>query len=224
MKGLFQIRSDKCKNTCKKTNRKADDVAKRSFPTFDENPFMNGLQIQTTKKKIEIRGKGNNIGFINYDTGETEPAFGTYAIKEVDKTQFVKVFADGIAGLLGLTSAGLKVFKIIYDRMVGSPGKDEILLDYRDIVKKYPKLKMSEATFSRGLTEVLKHNFLARSHIYNLYYVNPKYIFNGDRLQLVQEFVLKGSKAADKRRKELNGTQTEQCDLFNQDIEVEGKT
>jgi hypothetical protein len=63
------------------------------------------------------------------------------------------------------------------------------------------------ATFYRGLRELLEKEFLYRSPWDGIFFVNIRYMFNGDRLAFVKAFHLAGSapakKAAKARKKGL---------------------
>ena len=50
--------------------------------------------------------------------------------------------------------------------------------------------QLSLRTFQCGITDLLKHEFIAETMQTGVYFVNPTYIFNGDRLALVKEFIL----------------------------------
>ncbi|MEY0116985.1 replication protein, partial [Providencia rettgeri] len=54
-------------------------------------------------------------------------------------------------------------------------------------------IKISESTFYRGMKELIKKDFIAETTIQNCYFLNPDYIFNGDRLSFVKSFILKKS-------------------------------
>lgn len=193
--------------------------AVKKFPRYPHNPFMNGLQIQTRKKTVEIKGKGNSYGLVNYDTGEPiGQIFAKFESEEVDRERFVKIFSDGIGELLGLNATGLRIFRIIYSEMLETPNEDKIILYYHNLMSRY-NLKIAEATFHRGVNNLIEHGFIACSDVPSVYFVNPKYIFNGDRLQLAKEYVLKDSPAAFERKR-LLALEPEQIDIFNQDIEA----
>jgi hypothetical protein len=56
----------------------------------------------------------------------------------------------------------------------------------------------SKTTYYRGLNELLDQGFLFRSYDSNdHYFVNVRYMFNGDRMVLVQGYRLKGTNIQD---------------------------
>ena len=50
-------------------------------------------------------------------------------------------------------------------------------------------VSISESTFHRGMKELIKKNFIAETTTLNLYFINPDYLFNGDRLSFVKTFI-----------------------------------
>jgi hypothetical protein len=47
---------------------------------------------------------------------------------------------------------------------------------------------ISKPVFFRGMAELLEKKFIARSSNPNIFFMNPKMMFNGDRFRLIQEF------------------------------------
>ena len=58
---------------------------------------------------------------------------------------------------------------------------------------------MKKTTYYDGLRELLKKEFLFRSPWDGVFFVNIRYMFNGDRLAFVKAYHMKGSKG--KQRK-----------------------
>jgi AraC-like DNA-binding protein len=64
-------------------------------------------------------------------------------------------------------------------------GKDVVYLSYSASAT---ALNISRSTFSRGLKELIEKRFLAAQPGPGLYWVNPDFIWNGDRLTFVKEY------------------------------------
>ena len=69
--------------------------------------------------------------------------------------------------------------------------KDEVDLDnfvLDDFItahsEKEPPVKLSLATFKRGLNELEKAKIIAKTIRQGRYYINPNFVFNGDRMSL----------------------------------------
>jgi hypothetical protein len=125
--------------------------------------------------------------------------FGT--AYEVDKTQFVKLYINGVKAFKDLTGAGTKVFELLYLEVQKSFGKDVMYLSFSEIDQLATPI--SKATFMKGMKELLEKGFIAESMTQGKYFLNPDYIFNGDRLAFIREVRLKGSKYSDPRQQTL---------------------
>ena len=107
--------------------------------------------------------------------------------EEVDSSRFVKLFLDGIKQAAGLSKAGMQVFELVYLQMRAAPGSDEIKLNL------YVAMDhgISKRTYHRGVRELLEKEFLYRSPSDGVFFVNIRFMFNGDRLAFVKSYHLK---------------------------------
>ena len=123
---------------------------------------------------------------VNSNSGEiVTPVAGFWEIEEVDATKFIKLFINGVRALADLSSPGTKVFEILYLAMQQNIGKDQVYLSYSSIdISK----KISRATFKRGLAELIDKKFLAAKPDVGWFWINPDYIWNGDRLAFIKEY------------------------------------
>ena len=157
------------------------------------NPFRHDVIAHTIKGTRAIYAsptKENNFAMISYETGEY---FGNIAFGKritVDKTNFLKFYADGVKMFLGLKNPGIKVFMYIYDLLMENKNfqTDKIELIY-ELLNAEVQQQISRSTFYRGIKELISANFLAPSYIDGLYWINCDYVFRGDRLTLVNEYV-----------------------------------
>jgi len=102
----------------------------------------------------------------------------------VDKERFVKLYLAGLKQAAGLTKAGLAVFELVYSQVRENPGKDTVPLDPLSS-------GLEERTYQRGLRELFAKEFLFRSTNPGLFFVNIRFMFNGDRLAFVKGYTLK---------------------------------
>jgi hypothetical protein len=107
-----------------------------------------------------------------------------YEWEEVDKERFVKLYLAGLKQAAGLSKSGLSVFEIVYDLLRRKPGEDKVMLSAADS-------KLEQRTYQRGLRELLEKEFLYRSHYDGVFFVNIRFMFNGDRLAFVKGYRLK---------------------------------
>ena len=107
-----------------------------------------------------------------------------YEWEEVDKERFVKLCLAGLKQAAGLSKAGLAVFETVYKQVRERPGQDTVPLDSYSSA-------LTPATYRRGLRELLEKEFLFRSPNPGLFFVNIRFMFNGDRLAFVKGYRLK---------------------------------
>lgn len=98
----------------------------------------------------------------------------------------MKLYLAGLKQAAGLTKAGLVVFELVYNQLRENPGKDTVLLDSLSS-------GLEERTYQRGLRELFEKEFLFRSTNPGLFFVNIRFMFNGDRLAFVKGYRLKGT-------------------------------
>lgn len=164
---------------------------KNGVPIYEANPSIpkksnNDL---TSLRKVKV---GNDVkGFVIDGVGEVvgSGAVGFYEFQEVDKTQFVKFYLEGIRQAVGLSKSGLAIFEVIYLQIQHSPNSDKVELNYHLISKNIAGL--TERTYQRGVRELLDKEFIYRSPSDGLFFVNIRYLFNGDRLAFVKGYQLK---------------------------------
>jgi len=156
-----------------------------------------GVRVYETNPSIpseaEIkRGKRAQIGtemrglVVDSGSGEILGHGGAiaYEWEEVDKERFVKLYLAGLKQAAGLTKAGLAVFELIYTQLRERPGQDTVPLDAYSS-------GLQPVTYRRGLRELLEKEFLFRSPNPGLFFVNIKFMFNGDRLAFVKGYKLR---------------------------------
>ena len=167
---------------------------RRDTKKYRENPWLEKAAIQTVvgNRIITAKGDSDKKFIIAPDTGEIEGFTGFYTKQEVDKTHFLKLYADGIRALTGLSTAGMKVFMLVYDKVTSNDGfnKDTIMLNY-EMLSDDEKAEFGLRTFQRGITDLINHEFLAETLQIGVYFINPTYIYNGNRLAIVNEYIMK---------------------------------
>ncbi len=166
-------------------------TTKRGFPVYRTNPSVpqaNGLPTRTRRISVP-GGKGSII--VDNSTGELKGIGGTgfWWEEEVDTTRFVKLFLDGIKQAANLSKTGMQVFELVYREMRANPGGDEIKLN-QYVAKDHG---ISDRTYQRGVRELLAKEFLYRSPSDGVFFVNIRFMFNGDRLAFVKTYHLKGA-------------------------------
>lgn len=166
-------------------------TTKRGFPVYRTNPSVPPASgLPTRSRRISVPG-GRGAVIVDNSTGELKGigGIGFWWEEEVDSTRFVKLFLDGIKQAAGLSKAGMKVFELVYKEMRLNPGSDEIKLNLY-VARDYG---ISDRTYQRGVRELLEKEFLYRSPSDGVFFVNIRFMFNGDRLAFVKTYHLKDS-------------------------------
>ena len=161
---------------------------------YKTNPFRNAVIAHTVSGQKTIYASPtieDSFAMVSRTTGEDfgDIAFGKRV--KVDKTDFLKLYANGVRMFLGLKSAGIKVFMIIYDILLTNDGyqADSVDLVYEALSDEVQR-DISRATFFRGIRELVNVNFLAPAIQAGKYWINADYVFRGNRLTLVNEYIM----------------------------------
>lgn len=157
---------------------------------YKENPFIGEMVVPVKGKQVTLSrmGKDENV-LVNQDTGEVQ---GTSVVtyKKVDSEQFVKLFTANIALTFGLCAAGIKAFNVLMWCVQSKAiTKDQVDLDSFSLDEfleahsnNEPPIKLSSATFKRGLADLENSQIIAKTIRKGRYYINPNFCFNGDRI------------------------------------------
>lgn len=160
---------------------------KHGVPLYRSNPSVPTSGEITRTKRVQI-GDEHKGFVVDNSTGEILGRGGaiSYEFEEVDKERFVKLYLAGLKQAAGLSKAGLAVFEIVYNQLRESPGSDSVLLSARDH-------ELPKTTYFRGLRELIDKEFIFRSTIDGQFFVNIRFMFNGDRLAFVKGYKLKNA-------------------------------
>jgi hypothetical protein len=162
---------------------------KRGFPVYRTNPSVpQAYSLPSRTKRISVPG-GKGSVIVDNSTGELKGigGMGFWFEEEVDTTRFVKFFLDGIKQTAGLSRAGIQVFELVYRGCQANPGRDEIKLNLYVAKDR----GIPSRTYQRGVRELLEKEFLYRSPSDGVFFVNIRFMFNGDRLAFVRSYHLK---------------------------------
>ncbi len=160
------------------------DTPLQSYMT---NPSVKSLQFETRNKRVFIK---DNQALIITDARTGEQTVGTSSAtfvkpEIIDAEKFIKMYTAGIDELMNLSASGLKVFKLVYTMMRENPNTDLFTLDFTSLTA-LKIWKWSQPTFNNGLNELLSRNVLFKSVYPAQYFINVKYFFNGDRINIVK--------------------------------------
>jgi hypothetical protein len=172
-----------------------EGLTRRGHPVYKSNPSVfSPLPVTIKKSQTHPLSRAYMVA---PGTGEVvgRGDFAFVEEKEVDSTEFVKIYLDGIRKYGELSRAGALLFEFVYKQMSGKAAKDkdQINLSYMLALEWRPDL--ARRTFYRGMHELLAKNFLFRTLAADLYFVNINFMFNGNRMTVARRYVLKGSQA-----------------------------
>lgn len=162
-------------------------TTKYGQPVYAANPSIPVSNEIAKTRRAQIGDEKQGM-LIDENSGEILGHGGAiiYKFEEVDKERFVKLYLDGLKSAAGLSKAGMAVFQLVYDQLRDNKEKDVVALSSGTC-------DLSQSQFSRGLRELIDRNFLYRSPNPGLFWVNIKYMFNGNRLAFVKAYQIKGS-------------------------------
>lgn len=164
---------------------------KRGFPVYRTNPSVPSTSgMPTRTKRFHVPG-GRGSVIVDNSSGEIKGlgGMGFWWEEEVDSSRFVKLFLDGIKQAADLSKTGMQMFELVYQQMRANPGSDEIKLN-QYVARDHG---ISDRTYQRGVRELLEKEFLYRSPSDGVFFVNIRFMFNGDRLAFVKSYHLKGA-------------------------------
>jgi hypothetical protein len=167
---------------------------RRQMMSPGQNPYLIAPSV-TIKKGRKIVARTDQP-LIDPATGEITHCKSIHQIEELDRENFVKVFASGLAAAYELTKTGQKVLQLVLEQYEKTP----MVAGYADCVELYwfgngiegRDVGMSEKTFSRGIKELLQNSFM-HPRTSSSYWVNPAMFWKGSRVLFVREYRLKQS-------------------------------
>ena len=177
----------------KNSQKKAEIIGeKRGLSVYTKNPSIPAPEDISRSRRAQIGSEHRGL-IINEGTGEIAGIGGAvvYEWEEVDKERFVKLFLAGVKQAAGLSKAGLSIFEVVYNLVRENPNSDEVKLSFYTASRQIENL--TERTYRRGLRELLDKEFLFRSPSDGVFFVNIRYMFNGDRLAFVKAYHLQGA-------------------------------
>lgn len=168
-------------------------TTKHGVPLYRSNPSVPASGAISRTRRVQIGDEQRGF-VVDGGTGEIlgRGTAISYEFEEVDAERFVKLYLAGLKQAAGLSKSGLALFEIVYHQLRERPGQDSVLLSARDY-------DLPKTTYFRGLRELLDRQFLFRSTVDGRFFVNIRFMFNGDRLAFVKGYKLKAEDPAQGR-------------------------
>jgi len=150
-----------------------------------KNPFWESTNITVGTKRISVSG-GRHIS----DDGESVDHSGIHIVRQVDESQFLKVYTKNIRAIFDLKPSTQKVLQYLMQTLQKTPNAEGVYLSWfrADEYFSEEDVKISKASFHRAMNELLQKKFIAESIEPNMFWFNPNLFFNGNRMTFVNEY------------------------------------
>jgi len=174
------------------------NISRRQLQRFDKNPFVDtALLNQLSGTKNVFYTQSTQQTLIDLDTSEITPA-RTQIVKTIraDKEQFVKIYTTHLKAFFELNQTAYKILQyVLYTVQNDAINTDKVYLNLIPAQQYFEGLGQtcSPASYYRGMKDLVVKLFIAETTSQNLYYINPKLFFNGDRVQFITTFEMDGN-------------------------------
>ncbi len=121
--------------------------------------------------------------------------------KMVDTETFAKVYQAGFTAFADLKPSVMKVFQYITSQL--RPDNDKFNLYVEDIIE---ATSLHKATVYRALAALCDREIIARGRSDTDYFINPMYVFNGNRVTFITNWINANAPDYKTNQKTLKGT------------------
>ncbi len=158
---------------------------RKNVLAYKENPFWEPTEIKVGKKRITVAG-GTHIG----DGGEVLAHSGVHVVREVDETEFLKLYTKNVKAIFDLKPSAQRVLEYLMVELQKTPNADAIYLAWIGAEDYFSEhhVKMSRSSFYNALKALIDKGFLAESTRTNMFWFNPNLFFNGNRMTFIHEY------------------------------------
>lgn len=181
-------------------------LSRRKLPKYKKNPFVDDqllTQLAGTKNVYYTQTTRNAIEDLT--TGERTPA-QLQIVKKVqaDKENFVKLFTTHLKAFFELSAVAFKLLQYVLHTVQNEAiHEDKIYLSLNMAQEFYESQgsQISKASYFRGMKELVEKLFIAEAIDTNMYFINPKLFFNGDRVEFITKFYVEDEKPKEEKPK-----------------------
>lgn len=171
-------------------------------PQWNYNPYVgSGDKAVVLRKGVDSKVISRNTDNVNF----YKDVHGMARIREVDNDRFVKIYTANLSLWFELSIPAQRVLQYILTILPRN--SDMIMLSYEQ-VKAYTEYKSFTSVYD-AINELINKKIIARSKVKEMFYINPSFIFNGDRI-IFSEAIMRTSQAMHERYKKLEDMATEQ--------------
>jgi hypothetical protein len=166
-------------------SQESEQKTRRGVELHKANPFISTALVEAKIRRIT--NKNGDMMIVGKETGELiAPIAGFWQSQEVDSAKFVKLYVNGVRAFRDLTNSGTKVFELLYLEVQKNIGKDKVFMSFSLVDQAVTP--MAPSTYKRGMHELITKGFLAATPVQGWYWLNPDYMWNGDRLAFVKAY------------------------------------
>jgi hypothetical protein len=162
----------------------------REIPGNEENPFIAANPaLPTSKKKRFQKIGGRGVAMVDLDSDKVMGgSIGFMSQHEVDEEKFVKLYLAQAGEVFDLKKPTLKILLYIINNCL-RPNSDVFAFDLK---KCQDDLGYgSHNPIYSALTEMCLAKVIAKASITNLFYINPRMIYSGNRFYRFEEYIKK---------------------------------
>lgn len=173
----------------KSSEKDADVIAspgrRKGVTAYSKNPFWEAQEVKVGSKMIKVAG-GQHVT----SDGESVTHSGIHVVRQVDETEFVKLYTSNVKAIFDLKPTSLKVLQYLMVQLQETPNADAIYLAWFGAEQYFNEedVKMSRRSFHRALSEMVEKGFIAESQNPHMFWFNPHLFFNGNRMSFIQEY------------------------------------
>lgn len=185
----------------------AKKIGIKEFPKCLENPFVDDTmgEIKWKTKNQVLKSKNGEVANIVVGNDGEIAGHSVFMRQiEVDEDKFAKLYLSQLELFWELKPSAIRVFGYLLNAL--RPNEDRIYVDF-DECQKYTKYSNKRMLFD-GFASLMDAKIIARSHMFNMFYINPIVIFNGSRITFAKTYI--------KKKKQLMLPNPNQTSLLDQ--------
>jgi hypothetical protein len=188
------------------TDMKKEIMNLSDFQNNKENPFAKQTIVQMGNYLAtrQIVGKNDDERSVLQAVDDNGQLLGQTVFvrsKMVDTETFAKVYQAGFTAFADLKPSVMKVFQYIISQL--KPDNDRFFLFVEDIMEATGYSKM---TIYRALGHLCSREIIARGRSDTDYFINPMYVFNGNRVTFITNWINANVPDYKTNQKTLKGT------------------
>ncbi len=158
---------------------------KKGVQAFPENPFWKDTKVKIGTKRITVTG-----GAYISDGGEEVKHGGIHVVRDVDESEFLKVYTKNVRAIFDLKPTSQRVLQYLMVELQKTPNADAVYLAWVGVEEYFSEndIEVSRSAFQRALKELIEKGFIAESTRPAMFWFNPNLFFNGNRMSFVHEY------------------------------------